>query len=320
VSFDGLNSDIPRVGWGAFKTAYGGVQLYPGSRVVYVRGTNGSPLNRTGDDPFIHQAGLYPTLAEGLGKCRAGLGDTVIVLPGHTENVSTATQLSANLVADTRVIGFGRGSSMPTFTFTAVAATFALSAANVELSGLRFALTGADEITKGFAITSADGKITGCDFIVATGASNNAAIAIEFGLACDRFEFVGNRVRGSVAGPPTKVLSIAAVSTGLRIIGNKIGAAASAVGMGLIDISAAALDLEIGYNLIHHRLASSETGISAGAVAAEGQIYNNYIAVEAGTPVSDTIELNAASLLRCFDNKGTDTKNTSGLLTPAVVT
>lgn len=322
MSFDGLNPDVPRLPAGliATRTPYGIVQLPPSSRVAaYVRGTAGTLLQVNGDPEFVN-ANLVATLAAGLARCRSGAGDAVVVLPGHTENVTTATDLSANLVADTKIVGLGRGASMPTFTWTLAAGQWLLNKANLEISGLRLALTGADEITKAINITSAaDGIMYGCDIIVASGASNNAAIAIEFGTACDRFEFTRNRVRGSVAGPPTNLMLVAGVSDGLRITDNDIAAAVSVVSVGCINITAAATGLRILRNNIHHRLASSETGISAGAVACEGIVANNYISVEAGG-ISDYIELNAASLLRCFENYATDTKNTSGILAPAVVT
>jgi hypothetical protein len=96
--------------------------------------------------------------------------------------------------------------------------------------------------------------------------------------------------------------------------------ATTPVTQGLIRFSAAALRAVIRNNIIFNIVASGETAIACGAVAATGVIADNYVGASAGTPVSDLIEINAAASFRCFQNFGTDTANTSGLLTPAVVT
>lgn len=312
-----LTPDLPMVSAGAgMKTPFGITLLPPGSRVAaYVRSTG----LQTGDDQFV-AANLVSTLAAGLARVRSGLGDTVVVLPGHSESVTDATTFSGSLVAGTRIVGFGRGSAMPTFRWTATAGQWALSVADVTIQGLRLRLEGASGITKAINVTGADCAILGCDIQVGSGASNKAAIAIEIGAGADRFELCGNNIRGTVAGSVVNCVLVAGVADGVRICDNEILVATTVVGVGPINVTAAATQLKVLRNIIANMLASSETCMSVGAVAATGVVADNYGSTEAGTPVSDIFEFNAASLLRCFQNFGTDTKNTSGVLSPAVVT
>src|SRR6478735_310820 len=109
-----FSPDLPQVSSGAgMKTPFGITLLPPGSRIAaYVRSTGA----QAGDDPFTN-ANLVTTLAAGVARARAGLGDTVVVMPGHNESVTDATMLTG-LVAGTRIVGFGRGGNMPVFRWT----------------------------------------------------------------------------------------------------------------------------------------------------------------------------------------------------------
>lgn len=310
----GIYPDLYNIGAvSSFRTPYGGHVLDPGSEVrAYVRATQ--PANLPSD-----MASLWcPDIPSALARCRAGRNDAVIVLPGHTENVTSTTL--ANAVAGTRLLGCGRGTNRPNLRWTATTSQLVMNDADFVIANFILRMEGA-VVVKAVAVTAADCAIIGCDIDVGTVAATNlATIGIEIGAGADRFEFRNNYVHSVADATPTQVLVVAGVCDGAIICGNKIMAATSAVSKGVIDITAAATGLEIGDNFLQNRLASSETCISAGAVACTGLVYRNFCATEAGTPVSDIIELNAASLLRCFQNFGTDTKNTSGLLTPAVVT
>src|SRR6185436_9715050 len=121
------------------RTAFG-TWLPPGSRVAAYVGPQSEST-----DAYSSSSLLVPTLAAGLARCRAGKGDVVAVLPGHTETVSTTTMLD-NLVAGTQIIGcapFGSG-LMPAFTFsgTTTTSSWALNDANVTVKGLKFNLNG----------------------------------------------------------------------------------------------------------------------------------------------------------------------------------
>lgn len=311
-------TDLPLVSNGVgFRTNFGPVVLEPGSRVVaYVRSTGA----QSDEDPVVAQK-LVLTLAAGLARCRAGMNDVVFVLPGHTENVTGATMLD-NLVAGTRVIGCGVGTNRPNFRWTATTAQWKLDNADCSFSNLVLRLEGA-VVVKAIVATAANCALLNCDIDTGTVASTNlATIGIEIGAGADNFKLAGNYIHSVADSGSTSVVKVAGVCSGASITGNKIMAAtATAASIGVVDITAAATNLDIGDNLLQNKLASSQVGLSVtGAVACTGVVYDNFVATEAGTPVSDSFLLNAASLLRFFDNKGTDTKNVSGLLAPTVVT
>ena len=296
-----------------YNTKFGPVVMEPGSRVAaYVRSTGAV----SDEDPIV-ATNLVTTLGAGLARCRSGKNDVVFVLPGHTENVTSTTL--ANLVPGTRVIGCGRGSNRPNFRWTATTSQFVMNDADCVFMNCIFRCEGA-VVVKAFAVTAADCAIIGCDIDVgSTAATNLSTIGLSIEAGADRFLFANNYVHGIAGATPTTVIVVSGAADGVTIVDNKVYAATSVVSVGLINITAAALNMEIARNVLQNKVASSETCISAGAVAATGTVSYNLCASEAGTPVSDLIELNAASLLRLFENYGTDTKNTSGLLTPAVV-
>ncbi len=311
-------TDLPLVSTGVgFRSNFGPIVLDPGARVAaYVRSTGAV----SDEDPVIAN-NLVTTLGAGLARCRAGKNDVVFVLPGHTENVAVAAFL-ANLVAGTRVIGCGVGTNRPNFRWTATASQWILNKADVSFSNLILRLEGA-VVVKAIVCTAANNALLNCDIDTGTVAATNlATIGIEIGAGADNFKLQGNYIHSVADSGSTSVVKVAGVCSGATIVNNKIQAAtATAATIGVVDITAAATNLDIGDNIFQNTLASSQVGLSVtGAVACTGVVYDNFVATEAGTPVSDSFLVNAASLLRFFDNKGSDTKNTSGLLAPAVVT
>ncbi len=311
-------TELPLVSNGAgFRSNFGPVVLEPGSRVAAYVLSTALPSDT---DPVI-AANVAQTLAAGLQRCRAGKNDVVFVLPGHTENVSDATMLD-NLRAGTRVIGCGIGSNRPNFRWTATTSQWKFDDADCSFSNLILRIEGA-VVVKGIVATAANCALLNCDIDTGTVAATNlATIGIEIGAGANNFKLAGNYIHSVADSGSTSVVKVAGVCSGATIVNNKIMAAtATAATIGVIDITAAATNLDIGDNILQNTLASSQVGLSVtGAVACTGVVYDNFVATEAGTPVSDSFLLNAASLLRFFDNKGTDTKNVSGLLAPTVVT
>ncbi len=93
------------------------------------------------------------TIDYAIGLCTANKGDVIIVLPGHTETISAAGGITADIAGIT-IIGLGVGSNRPTISFSATASTFAISAANVYIANLRVTST-INEVVKMFHITAA---------------------------------------------------------------------------------------------------------------------------------------------------------------------
>ncbi len=99
------------------------------------------------------------TLARAIALAQAG--DMIIVGPGHTETVSTATALDVN-VADVQILGVGQGLRKPKFTMdTVVGSTFTVSASGVRLENLHFA-PGIDAVSVLVTVTGDDVDIVDC--------------------------------------------------------------------------------------------------------------------------------------------------------------
>ncbi len=75
------------------------------------------------------------TIDGAVGKCTANNGDVIFVMPGHAENISSATSLVVD-VAGVQIIGLGHARSRPTLTYTATAGTIEMDAANCRLSNI----------------------------------------------------------------------------------------------------------------------------------------------------------------------------------------
>ncbi len=146
-------------------------------RAFYVDSNNGSD-NNSGKTPYTALA----TIDTAIGKCEANRGDIIYVLPGHTEDVSSATSIVCD-VAGVSIVGLGYGSLRPTLSFTAAAAKITVSAANVTFSNIIFNANYAD-VAEAFVPAAKYLTLHQCEFkaaatnknfveIIDTGTTNN---------------------------------------------------------------------------------------------------------------------------------------------------
>lgn len=199
-----------------FFSAYDTIQtpfgqwIKPGGQVVaYVRSTG----VQSGDLPEV-AVNMVATIALGVARCRAGMNDIVMVLPGHTESVTT-TLFTA--VSGAQIIGCGLpgAPNAPTVTLAATAATIALSAANMTLAGLNIRSSTA-AMTGPIVVTGAGVTLAALS-IVSTGASGaNSFIAVT-GVA--NFMMVGSNI--TVDSTATMVAITGAASTNFLIEDNR---------------------------------------------------------------------------------------------------
>ena len=115
---------------------------------------------------FTYPGGVpsfYNTVDEAINNCVASRGDRIVVMANHTESITGATDLVAD-VAGVSIEGMGRGLSRPTFTFTtATTASVVVSGASNRFENLRFIANFADIVTA-FTPTATDLIVDGCDF------------------------------------------------------------------------------------------------------------------------------------------------------------
>lgn len=136
----------------------------------------------------------FNTIDTAIGKCTAGRGDIIIVMPGHSETITTDGGIAAD-VAGVVIIGLGMGTLKPKVVFDAEAAAVVVSAANTTFMNIVFEASFAD-ITNAIDVTAAYLSLINCewkeeganlnflDIIAATGAANTAdGLYIENGIS-----------------------------------------------------------------------------------------------------------------------------------------
>jgi len=254
-----------------------GMILPVGTRAIYVRSTG----VQSGDTQAIAER-LLPTLAAALSECRSGQNDTVFILPGHSESVTTGDL--ANLVAGTKIIGLGQGGNKPVFRWGATTSQWAIAVADVLFQNLRLRLEGA-VVVKAIAVTAADVTFDSCEFETASGASNYAALGIELGTGADRCTISNCRFRGKTATAVTQVISTAGTAqTGFRILDTDIVAPGHAT-TGLISIGNAATEMLFANLRLYNTVAASTCTINLADFASDGLLVN----IDSGTKNDGTV-------------------------------
>ncbi len=117
---------------------------------VFFIGTTSSDRNIDGQDLPSHgndPRKPFASIDYAIGKCVANNDDLIVVLAGHTETVSSATDWVVD-VAGVSIVGMGRGASKPTITFdTSTAAAVMVTAANCSIENMNFTANYADIVT-----------------------------------------------------------------------------------------------------------------------------------------------------------------------------
>lgn len=223
-------SPVPYYPLGAGLRHQYGTLLPPGGEVVaYV---SASEIDGIHSDIAKRR---FTTLNAALAACRSGRGDAVVVLPGHTESISTADQMS-NLVAGTRIFGTGMGTSRPTFTWTAATATFLFDVANVQIDNCILNLdpgTGTTTVAAPITISAAGCAITNCQIRGGTDANSLVTIGITTTAAADDLVMTGNYIYGAAAAECTTMIQFVGADR-LRFCNNFVESAQSSASVGCI--------------------------------------------------------------------------------------
>jgi hypothetical protein len=139
----------------------------------------------------------------------ASRGDVVLVAQGHAENLSTANGADLDVIGIS-VIGIGRGSLMPTFTYTAAAGELVLGADNVGIWGCRF-LTATDAVTTAIDVESGVDfyTIANCRFnIAASGTATEFTSTITLGADANEGIIEGCFFNSDVGNAAAQAISI----------------------------------------------------------------------------------------------------------------
>ncbi len=200
------------------------VVSYPGVAEVagMVISPNGGQVNYVGT--AAQQAALGQTgeaiasrsflnVNTALANCVSGRGDYIYVLPGYTETISAADSWS-NLGTKTAVtiVGLGRGTNRPAFTYSAQTATILMDSANFRIQNCQFFMAGATGSSTALTVTapitvSAAGCALEDNYIqFGVDADQLCTIAITTTAAAPNFEFKRNYCYSATAAECTSFL------------------------------------------------------------------------------------------------------------------
>lgn len=137
------------------------------------------------------------TLTHAFAICQAGRGDIIMVAPGHSEAISSATAMQLN-TSDVAVIGMGGGLRRPQFTLdTAAASTFNITGNNISFQNCQFV---ANFLSITSLFTPVIASFTGNVAAAAPSVLNVTAVA-------SGTLYVGNTVQGTGAYVPPVILA-----------------------------------------------------------------------------------------------------------------
>ena len=259
---------------GGLRTEFGTITPPSGNVMAYVHSSGASRLTDITAATTVPQ--VFLTLNAALNTCRSGYGDTVFVLPGHTENISSADHMS-NLKAGTRIIGLGLDTLRPTFTWTTATSTFLLDVADVWIENCIFNMdpgAGTVSVAAPITVSAAGCKLIGCRMRVSTDANSKATIPITTTAAGDDLALVGCEIYGATAGEVTTVIRAVGADR-LKIIGTVIVAATSAVGIGVVQfITTASTNILIDGNCVFRNNKALSTAAVTGLAGTTGFVNN----------------------------------------------
>lgn len=129
-----------------------GAGLMSFGSIFYVDSVTGSDSANSGRSPEDALA----TIDAAIGKTTANKGDVILVMPGHSETVTTA--ITAD-IAGVSIIGLGQGNQRPLVTGNGAIDAINITAAGVVVQGLRFPAPETDDQTADINIAAAGAVI-----------------------------------------------------------------------------------------------------------------------------------------------------------------
>jgi hypothetical protein len=303
------------------------VQTHPG-KVFWVGNPSTLQLGeKIANDTVNRGTFLEPfsTIDFAIGQCLAGRGDIIFVKPGYTQTITLATEILMD-VADVAIIGLGTGTSRPTITFGAAAATIKVAASNITVQNILHVANFADVASYYTATTAVVGKdfmLENCEF--RDTASNKNALTV----------FTGNATAAANDGFTMERCRISALGTTAATTAIKPGAALDRVKIkdnyavyAILNNTAALVaagannltNLEISGNKVYRPNTDTSGGgivLTSSSTASTGVVYDNYVATLDAAAI---ILATTGTKLGFFQNFVSGAADLSGFLLPAADT
>jgi len=160
------------------------------------------------------------TLEYAIGLCTDGQGDVILIAPGHTENITTATPCTVD-ISDLTIIGLGTGLNRPTFSIaTNTTATISVTAANVTIKNIRV-VSALANVAIGITVgASADGFwLEDCDIRDGNNAALEMLIGVSLAAECDDVTILNCEFHTVASGGCTSAVFATAGNDRLRVEG-----------------------------------------------------------------------------------------------------
>ena len=244
-------------------------RYWGGGRILWVGNRSGLPSGdgSSPDYPLSTLFGASGALAKLQGT--TSRGHVIFVLSGHAESVAAADAASdTGTASHFAVVGLGRGTARPAFTWTTATSTWLFDTAGVIVDNCRLFLAGAD--AAGSALTVA-APITisaaGCELRNNTirfgfDADQIVTIGITTTAAADDLVLENNHISGDTTAECTTFLQLVGADR-LRLKGNYIAGATSSVAVGIVRFATtASLDIVSEGNTFINRKASSTAAVT----------------------------------------------------------
>ena len=162
-------------------------------RYFFVHSGTGSDTAGAGYTPSDPAATIdYPIVL-----CAASKGDTIIVMPGHSEDITTATAIALDVIG-VRIVGIGSGALMPTVNMTAAEGSVTVSVASVTIKNIKFVAVFATGVTRALTLPAGadDFTLDGCLF-VDTAVNQEFLVHADVATTVDRMKIINNRFVGA---------------------------------------------------------------------------------------------------------------------------
>jgi hypothetical protein len=274
-----------------------------------IAGSNGNP--GTYQKPFA-------TIDYAVGRCLAGRGDLILVMPGHAETISSSSVLALD-VAGVAILGLGVGSARPTLTFTAAAATINVTAANITVSNILHVANFAAVASAYTNNAAVEFCVDNCEFRDTSSILNFVAVVTTtVSVSANGLTFTRNKVFGLGTTAATTPIKLLANTDRVTINDNQIVLAALSNTSALLAHAALVVtNLEMARNSVFRPSTDTATGgllVTRSSTTNTGHIFDNKVKC---LDVAGMILVTTGSAYGFTNNLCSGTADTSGILIPA---
>lgn len=225
----------------------------------------------------------FRTIDYAIGRCTAGRGDLILVMPGHAETVTTAADIVMD-VAGIAIVGLGIGTARPTITFgTNTTANIPITAANMSVKNILFVANRAD-VASVFTATSTNTPksftVEDCEFRDTSAILNFLTIITGNATAnsMDGLYFRNNEINSLGTTAATTAIKLLEATARVRILDNVgVWAALNDTAAMLAGSTFNHLSFQFGRNVLNRPSTSSTGGsfISGSGTAWTGTCFDN---------------------------------------------